>query len=105
MDALVLILMPLFAFAIYGVDCLAERFSGYRLNSEAKETLDELSSHNKDKFFQFILKDKDMKKIEREMRPLIIDMALKLAVEDLKTEGEKSKIFVLMEKESKKFTA
>jgi hypothetical protein len=48
-----------------------------------------------------VLKDKDMKKIERKMKPIIIDIALKSALEDVETEGANSKIFVLMEKEAK----
>ncbi len=98
------VLLPLVAFAAYGVDCLAERFNGYRLSYEAKETLDELSSPNNNKLFRAILKDKDLKKVQRGMRPLIIDNGLKSALADLESEGAKSKTFILMEREIKRFT-
>ena len=94
-------LLPLVGFAIYGVECLAERFNGHRFSSEARDSLSGLWSYNKNKFFRSVLKDKDMKKIERKMKPLIIDIALKSALEDVETEGANSKIFVWMEEEAK----
>jgi hypothetical protein len=104
MDTLIIVfvLLPLVAFAAYGVDCLAERFNGYRVSYEARETLEELS---KNRFFRPILKDKDLKKLERAMKPLIINIALKLALEDLETGGANSKIFVIMERDTNKFTS
>jgi hypothetical protein len=93
--------VPLVCFAIYGVDCLAESFNGHRLSSDARDRLSDLWSYNENKFFRSVLKDKDMKKIERKMKPIIIDIALKSALEDVETEGANSKIFVLMEKEAK----
>jgi hypothetical protein len=89
--------VPLSGFAIYGIDCLAERFNGHRLSYEAMDSLRDLWSYNERKFFRSVLKDKNMKKIERKMKPIIIDIALKSAVEDIETEGANSKIFVLME--------
>ena len=97
----VLFLVPLIGFATYGIDCLAERFRGHRLTSEATDTLNDLWSYSENKFFRYILKDKNIKKIEREMKPCIIDIALKLALEDVETKGESSKIFVLIEEEAK----
>jgi hypothetical protein len=95
-----LLVSPLVGFAIYGVDCLAERFNGHRLSYEARDSLRDLWSYNERKFFRSVLKDKDMKKIERKVKPLIIDIALKSALEDVETEGANSKIFVLMEIET-----
>jgi hypothetical protein len=95
-------IVPLACFAIYGVDCLAERFNGHRLSYEAKDSLSDLLSYNERKFFQSVLKDKNMKKIGRKMKPIIIDIALKSALEDVETEGANSKISVLMENEAKR---
>lgn len=94
--------VPLVCFALYGVECFVERFNGHRLSYEARDSLSDLWSYNERKFFRSVLKDKDMKKIERKMKPIIIDIALKSALEDIETEGANSKIFVLMENEAER---
>jgi len=97
-----LLVSPLVGFAIYGIDCLAERFNGHRLSYEALDSLKDLWSYNERKFFRSVLKHKDMKKLERKMKPIIINIALKSALEDIETEGANSKIFVLMENEAER---
>ena len=92
-----LLISPFVGFFIYGIDCFAERFNGYRLSYEAMDSLKGLWSYNERKFFRSVLKNKNMKKIERKMKPIIIDIALKSTLEDIETEGANSRIFVLME--------
>jgi hypothetical protein len=93
-------ILPLVGFAIYGIDCLAERFNGYHLSYEARDTLDHLLSYDEYKLFGFVLKN--TRKLERKIKPLIIDIALKSALEDLKREGANSKIFISMQKEAER---
>ncbi len=103
MDTLitVLVLAPLVGFAIYGIDCLGERFGGLRFSPEAEDTLKDLWKYCENELFRSVSKDKHMKKIRRKMNPCIIETALKSALDEIETNGANSKIFIPIEKRGK----
>jgi hypothetical protein len=106
MDNILLLFLFIFGgFAIYGIECLIERFHGYHFNSSTRETLDELWSDNKHKLFRSINNTSlNMEKMKCKMRPRIIDIALEAALKDIKDKGTNSKIYTLMEEHALQYS-
>jgi hypothetical protein len=103
LDTIVTILffLPLACFAAYGVDCLGERYRGYRVTPEAKDALENLWSSSDNAFFRSVFIDPRRKNIQRRMKPLLIEIALKSAAKDIEDSGANSKTYALIEKEAK----
>lgn len=88
------IFLPLIGFAIYGFNhFFDEKLKGYFIGDT--NTLDELWMYSRTHFFKHVLKEKTANKAAREMRPVIVNICLLLAKEQLETEGEKSKVHSL----------